>query len=150
MPNGEYLKAQPKMKKPWYLNSGCSRHMTGDKNLFQELDRKRSGNVTFGDNSKGVIQGIGIIGNNSKTLIKHVLFVEGLKHNLLSISQLYDKCFRICFDAHACHIIDSNTNKVSYIGKRHENVYVIYIEEIEVNNESCFIATDINDSWLWH
>ena len=86
MPNGEHLKAQPKIKKPWYLGSGCSRHMTGDKSLFQELDRKISGNVTFGDNSKGVIQGIGIIGNNSKTLIKHVLFVERLKHNLLSIS----------------------------------------------------------------
>ena len=55
MPSGEYLKAQPKMKKPWYLDSGCSRHMTGDKSLFQELDRKRSGNVTFGDNSKGEI-----------------------------------------------------------------------------------------------
>ena len=34
--------------------------------------------------------------------------------------------------------------------KRHENVYVIYIEEIEVNNESCLIANDVNDSWLWH
>ena len=138
------------MRKPWYLDSGCSRHMTGDKSLFQALDRKRSGNVTFGDNSKGVIQGIGIIGNNTKTLIKHVLFVEGLKHNLLSISQLCDKGFRVCFDAHACHIIDSNTNKVAYIGKRHENVYVIYIEEIELNNESCLIANDVNDSWLWH
>ena len=113
MPNGEHLKAQPKMKKPWYLDNGCSRHMTGDKSLFQKLDRKRSENVTFGDNSKGEIQEIGIIGNNSKTLIKHVLYVEGLKHNLLSISQLCDKDFRVCFDAHACHIIESNTNKVS-------------------------------------
>ena len=134
MPNGEHLKAQPKIKKPWYLDSRCSRHMTSDKSLFQEFDRKRSENITFGGNSKGVIQGIGIIGNNPKTQIKHVLFVEGLKHNLLSISQLCDKGFRVCFDAHACHIIDSNTNKVSYIGKRHENVYVIYIEEIGFNN----------------
>ena len=84
------------------------------------LIEKKSENVTFGDNSKGVIQGIGIIGNNSKTQIKDLLFVEGLKHNLLSISQLCDKDFRICFDAHACHVIDSNTNKVLYIGKRRE------------------------------
>ena len=47
--------AQPKMKKPWYLDSGCSRHMTCYKSLFQELNRNRSGNVTFGDNTKGVI-----------------------------------------------------------------------------------------------
>ena len=36
-------------------DSGCSRHMTDDKSLFQELDQKRSENVTFGDNSKGII-----------------------------------------------------------------------------------------------
>ena len=40
------------MKKHWYLDSGYSRHMNGDKSLFQKLDRNRSGNVTFGDNSK--------------------------------------------------------------------------------------------------
>ena len=69
------------MKKPWYLDSGCSRHMISDESLFQELDRNRSGSITFGDNSKGEIQGIGTIGNNSQTQIKHVLYVEGLKHN---------------------------------------------------------------------
>ena len=40
--------------------------MTSDKSLFQELDGNRSGNVTFGDNSNGVIQGIGTIGNTSQ------------------------------------------------------------------------------------
>ena len=34
--------------------------------------------------------------------------------------------------------------------KRYENVYVIYIDEIVFNNESCLIANDVNDSWLWH
>ena len=53
--------------------------MTDDESLFQELDRKKSGNVSFGDNSKGIIRGIGIIGNNSHTQIKNVLLVENLK-----------------------------------------------------------------------
>ena len=78
-----------------------------------------------------------------------MLYVEGLKHNLLSISQLCDKGFRVCFDAHACHVNDSNTNQVIYIGKRNENVYVIHIDEIKFHNESCLIANDVNDSWLW-
>ena len=65
--------------------------MTGDDSLFQELDRKKSGNVSFGDNSKGIIRGIDTIGNNSHTQIKNVLLVENLKFNLLSISQLCDK-----------------------------------------------------------
>ena len=65
--------------------------MTGDKSLFQELDRKKSGSVSFGDNSKGIIRGIDTIGNNSHTQIKNVLFVEILKFNFLGISQLCDK-----------------------------------------------------------
>ena len=30
--------------------------------------------------------------------------------------------------------------------KRHENVYAIHIDEIVLNNESCLIANDVNDS----
>ena len=47
-------------------------------------------------------------------------------------------------------VINSNTNQIIYIRKRHENVYVIYIDEIVINNESCLIVNDVNDSWLWH
>ena len=47
-------------------------------------------------------------------------------------------------------VINSNTNQIIYIRKRHENVYVIYIDEIVINNESCLIVNNANDSWLWH
>ena len=104
------------------LDSGCSRHMTGDESLFQELDRKKSGNVSFGDNSKGIIRGIDTIGNNSHTQIKNVLLVENLKFNLLSISQLCDKGFRVCFEANVCHVINSSTNQIIYIGKDRKSV----------------------------
>ena len=36
----------------WYLDSGCSRHMTEDRSLFKIFESKRGGNVTFGDGSK--------------------------------------------------------------------------------------------------
>ena len=36
----------------WYLNSGCSRHMIGDRSLFKVFESKKGGNVTFGDGSK--------------------------------------------------------------------------------------------------
>ena len=35
----------------WYLDSGCSRHMTGDKSLFKTLKEKEDGFVTSGDGS---------------------------------------------------------------------------------------------------
>ena len=65
--------AQPKKKQSWYLDSECSRHMTGDESLFQELDRNKSENVSFGDNSKGVIQGIGTIGNCRRPILSGLL-----------------------------------------------------------------------------
>ena len=41
----------------WYLDSGCSRHMTGDRSLFKVFESKKCGNVTFGDRSKSQIKG---------------------------------------------------------------------------------------------
>ena len=57
---------------------------------------------TFGDNGKGRIIGHGSIGNNSSSLIENVLLVDGLKHNLLSISQLCDKGFKVIFESYHC------------------------------------------------
>ena len=79
-----------KDKNQWYLDSGCSRHMTGDKNQFISLESKDGGNVTFGDNAKRMIVGIGQVGNPKTLSIHKVLLSDGLKHNLLSISQLCD------------------------------------------------------------
>nr|XP_017228913.1 PREDICTED: uncharacterized protein LOC108204124 [Daucus carota subsp. sativus] len=47
----------------WYLDSGCSRHMTGNKSLLNSIRKVTAGSVTFGDSSKGSIIGIGDIGN---------------------------------------------------------------------------------------
>ena len=73
--------------------------------LFKTHDMKlflvfkfNGGDVLFGDNSKGKIIGIGNVGNISSTLIENVCLVENLKHNLLSISQLCDKGYRVIFD----------------------------------------------------
>ena len=44
-----------------YLDSGCSRHMIGDRSLFKVFESKKGGNVTFGDGSKSQIKGKGII-----------------------------------------------------------------------------------------
>ena len=61
-----------------------------------------------------------------------------------------DKGYRVSFEVYACHVINSTTNQIIYIGKRHENVYVIHMDEVVLNDESCVIANDVNDSWLWH
>ena len=66
----------------WYLDNGCLKHMTGDKEKFTSLTLKKGGRVTFGDNSKGNIMGIGTIYMTENLLIENMLLVDGLKHNL--------------------------------------------------------------------
>ena len=60
--------------------------MSGNKNKFISLTPINGGKVTFGDNSKGKVVGKGKVGKMPHSFIDDVLLVEGLKHNLLSIS----------------------------------------------------------------
>ena len=52
------------------MDSGCSRHMTGDESKFAFLIKRNWGYVTFGDNVKGKIIGQGNIGNGTSSLIE--------------------------------------------------------------------------------
>jgi hypothetical protein len=88
---GLVLSAQ-RQKNPWYIDSGCSKHMTGDKSKFLTLSESKSGNVTFGNDAPGKIKGKGMISlSNGKGKAQDVLFVEGLKHNILSVIQVCDR-----------------------------------------------------------
>lgn len=84
--------------------------MTGDISLFIDFTVKKKGFVTYGDNNKGVILGKGSVGNPSSTTIFDVILIEGLKQNLLSISQICDKGYKITFTNIYC-IIEHNKNK---------------------------------------
>ena len=39
-------------KDKWFLDSGCSRHMTRDESKFAFFTNKKGGYVNFGDNAK--------------------------------------------------------------------------------------------------
>ena len=71
--------------------------MIEDESKFSFLTKKNGGYVTFGDNAKGIIISQGNISNGTSSLIESVLLVDGLKHNLLSISQLCDKGLKVIF-----------------------------------------------------
>ena len=87
------------------MDSGCSRHLTRNYTWFSSFTEiENGGDASFGDNSKGKILGIGSVGKVSSTLIENVCLVENLKHNLISISQLCDKGYKIIFDKSRCVI----------------------------------------------
>ena len=96
--------------------------MTGDKECFLSFEEKEGGSVTFGNNYKAKIKGMGIICNSNSAKIKDVQYVEGLKHNLLSISQLCDSGFKVIFKPSICEIKQSSSEKI-ITGSRHKNLY---------------------------
>ena len=96
----------------WYLDSGCLRHMTGNQSLFKIFESKKGGNVTFGDGSKSQIKGKGIIYLPRLPNIANVLFIEGLRVNLLSISQTCNQDFMVLFSKGKCLIMDESRMKL--------------------------------------
>ena len=96
----------------WYLDSGCSRHMTGDRSLFKVFESKKGGNVTYGDESKSQIKGKGIISLPGLPDIANVLYIEGLRVNMLSISQTYDQNFMLLFSKGKYLVMDESGKKL--------------------------------------
>ncbi|GJZ20679.1 hypothetical protein Tco_0557269 [Tanacetum coccineum] len=68
----------------WYLDSGCSRHMTGDRARLINFVEKFIGTVRFGNDEYAAIIGYGDY-KLGDTIISRVYYVEGLKHNLFSV-----------------------------------------------------------------
>ena len=97
--------------------------MTRDNSLSNRLEEHHGNHVTFGDNSKGEIEGKVSIDNFVHTYIFDMYYVNGLKHNLLSINQLCDKGYNVSFNEHECKVVDRHTNAKIFTGKE----MVIYI-----------------------
>ena len=76
--------------------------MTGDRSLFKVFESKKGGNVTLGDGSKSKIKGKGIISLPGLPDITDILYVKGLRVNLLSISQICDQDFMVLFFKRKC------------------------------------------------
>ena len=77
---------------------------------------KNEGKVTFGENAKGKIVDIGQVSKKDSTYIENVLFVDSLKHNLLSVSQLCDKGNKVIFEPKKCFITHMEENKLIFKG----------------------------------
>ncbi|KAJ9542522.1 hypothetical protein OSB04_029028 [Centaurea solstitialis] len=148
-PKGPKAKWVIKPHKTWYLDSGCSRHMTGNKSLLLNYVSEKGPSVTFGDDAKGITKGYGTLSNGIITFNK-VAYVEGLMHNLLSISQLCDLGYKVIFDICACNVINNQGESV-LSGSRKENVYIINMDNNTETESICFISDDAEKkSWLWH
>ena len=129
----------------WYMDSGCSKHMIGNKALFKTLFEGKIGTVTFGDWSKSVIRGIGTVDILGLPVFEDVWYVDGLKANLLSISQICDNGLNVLFTKYECEILDGGGDCMCIGVRTVDNYYGI---TPSISNK-CFSAK-INQIDLWH
>ncbi|GJR65079.1 retrovirus-related pol polyprotein from transposon TNT 1-94 [Tanacetum coccineum] len=105
--------------------------------------------VVFGDNSLGDTEGFGLVNCNGITFTR-VAYVNGLKHNLISISQLCDANFKVLFTKTQGTIYNQK-DEVVLIAPRRRYVYVIDMSSYNSKSNACFYAkASPSINWLWH
>eukprot|EP00253_Pinus_taeda_P032497 PITA_32497 len=130
----------------WYIDSGCSKHMTGEKEKLESYSSLEKGKkVSFGNDTPATIKGKGIARLKEKVKAGNVLYVDGLKHNLLSVSQMCDQRTEVIFKSNGCLVRDLDTGKTVIKGKRTPNNLYIFEEE----QQQCYLSKD-DEHWLWH
>ena len=129
----------------WIKDSGCSRHMTGNKSLFSTYQKCDGGNVTFGSKAKSKIIEKGRISHDSLT-IDDVAHVDNLGFNLLSISQLCRNKYNVLFSENGSKILRDGITIAKGVLKN--NVYVMKLDQSS-RDKLCLASLD-ESSTLWH
>ena len=120
--------------------------MTGDKEKLESYSALEKGKkVSFGNDTPATIKGKGIAQLKEKVKAGNVLYVDGLKHNLLSVSQMCDQRTEVIFRSNGCLVRDLDTGKTVIKGKRTPNNLYIF----EEGQQQCYLSKD-DEHWLWH
>jgi hypothetical protein len=137
------------LKNIWLIDSGCSRHMTGDKGWFSSLipvvTRRY---ITFGDNGCGHVLSEGEIKASDKITLKRVALVQSLGYKLLPVSQLLDEGFEVLFRPGCSRILDSRGDHVCMVVPEGQVFRADFSQSSGV--ERCFLAGSSSELWKWY
>jgi hypothetical protein len=133
----------------WLIDSDCSRHMIGNKKWFSSLTPlSYKEYVTFGDDKKDKMLGIGVIKVKDCFTINDVALVDMLRYNLLSVSQLCDVDLSVLFRKSDSHVLDSSSKRVCGIS-RIGNIFQADFSSAQPSLR-CLILQSSSELWKWH
>jgi hypothetical protein len=129
---GQALSTQ-KQKASGNIKSGCSKHMTGDKDKLLSISKRKTGNVILENDEPGKIKDRGMMSlSNDKGDAQYVLLVDDLKHNLLSTSQKCDRGSEEVFTSKECKV---NVNSGQVVNKGIRTINDVEIESSPASKE---------------
>ena len=139
-----------------FSDSGCSRHMTGNKSYLSNFQSVDGGYVTFGGGIGGKITGKGTI-KTGKLDFEDVYYVQELKYNLFSVSQMCDKKNKVLFTDTECLVFSSDfkmpdESQALLRIPRKGNMYSVDMKKIVPKDSlTCLIAkATLDESMKWH
>ncbi|GKC20556.1 retrovirus-related pol polyprotein from transposon TNT 1-94 [Tanacetum coccineum] len=131
------------------VDSGCTKHMTGNLSLLCNFVEKYLGTVRFGNDQFAPILGYGDLVQGN-IMIKRVYYVEGLNHNLFSVGQFCDADLEVAFRKSTCFVRDLQGNDL-LTGNRGTDLYTISLQETTSSIPICLMAkASPTQAWLWH
>ncbi|GJS49580.1 putative ribonuclease H-like domain-containing protein [Tanacetum coccineum] len=146
---------QKEYKEKGVIDSGCSRHMTGNKCYLTEYEDYDGGFVFFRDGKAG-ISGKGKIKTGTLDF-DNVYFCKELKYNLFSVSQICDKKNNVLFTDTECLVLSSDfklldESQVLLRVPRKDNIYSVDLKSVvPTKGLTCLFAkATIDESNLWH
>ena len=82
--------------------------------------------------------------------LKEVFLVDGLKYNLLSISQICGENHRVTFESNTCRVESLKNEAVLFKGYKKGNIYIVNLETIENIDELCLVSMKVDEQFAWH
>ena len=147
----------------WYLDSGCSNHMSGNETLFSFIDKSFKSKIKMSDNGTLPIVGKGSImvrtKQGEKKEIQNVYVFPGMKHNLMSIGQLIKNGYKVLMENDTCviHEKDGSKNLLAAVQMTKNRMFPLKIETcfssqvVAAPPTQSSLRSVIEDpSWLWH
>ncbi|GKB41030.1 ribonuclease H-like domain-containing protein [Tanacetum coccineum] len=153
----DYGNPQLELQEKGVIDSGCSRHMTGNKSYLSDYEEIDGGFVAFGGDPKGGRITSKRKISTSKLDFEDVYFVKELKFNLLSVSQMCDKKNSVLFTDTKCVVLSSDfklldENHVLLRVPRKDNMYSVDLKNIVPSGGlTCLFAkATLDEPNLWH
>ncbi|KAL4563757.1 hypothetical protein LXL04_027802 [Taraxacum kok-saghyz] len=140
----------------WFLDSGCSHHMCGNKDRFFDFDSGFSNSVKLGNDARMMVTGKGnmkLFLNWAAYVINDVYYVPDLKNNFLSIGQLQQKGISFLFQSDVCKVFHQDKGLIFQSNMSTNRMFPISEEVNDVDEQrvdGCMYTSDEDNARLWH
>jgi hypothetical protein len=122
-----------KQKASENIDSGCSKHMTIDKDNLMSISKIKIGNVILENDEPGKIKDREMVSlSNEKGDAQYVMLVDGMKYNFLSTSQKCDRGSEDVFTSKECK---ENVNSGQVVNKGIRTINDVDIESTPASKE---------------